>query len=164
MDSTLLNFLWSLDKVLIWNSNKEGNKKAHSAAQASCCLASGLVSLWGSESAKFVLLFLPTREPCNQQGGGGMGQWVQGKSHGVSLQQMPFTYSADPQGDFRKCSLLKGRNACRIQRSETAGAVRPRPRARGQAGSQCHEDGVEALTPHPLLETSPVLSRVACPH
>lgn len=69
MDSTLLNFPWSLDKVLIWNSNKEGNTKAHSAAQASCRLASGLVSLWGSESAKFVLLFLPTREPCNQQGG-----------------------------------------------------------------------------------------------
>lgn len=138
MDSTLLNFPWSLDKILIWNSNKEGNTKARSAAQTSCRLASGLVSLRGSESAKFVLLFLPIREHCNRQGGGGVGQWAQGKSDGVSLEQMPFTYSVDPQGDFRKCSLLKGRNACRIQRSEIAGAVRSTPHASSQAGSQRH--------------------------
>ena len=138
MDSTLLNFPWSLDKILIWNSNKEGNIKAHSAAQTSCHLPSGLVSLRGSQSATYVLLFLPTRKPCNRQGGSGEGQWAQGKSDGVSLEQMPFTYSVDPQGDFRKCNLLKGRNACRIQRSGTAGAVRATPHASSQAGSQRH--------------------------
>lgn len=169
MDSTLLNFPWSLDKVLTWNSNKEGNTKAHSEAQASCRLASGLVSLQGSESAKFVLLFLPTREPCNQQGGGGVGQWAQRKSDGVSLEQMPFTHSANPQGDFRKCSLLKGRNACRIQRSETAGAERATPGASTwghmpAAGSQRHAGWHEGPHPHPLPETSSVVSRVACPH
>lgn len=64
MDSTLLNFPWSLDKVLIWNSNKEGNTKAHSAAQASTVLPLELVSLWGFlEGAKFVLLGTPTKEP-----------------------------------------------------------------------------------------------------